>query len=81
MKNHDHYLSTTNVQDICFGMDRATDERSLAVFLQIFSAPELLENLIPRLSDAEITEILDFISAVMHKHFSEKEYHRFFLNK
>ena len=81
MENNDHSPSAVNVQDIYFGMDRATDERSLAAFLQIFSGQELLENLIPRLSDEEITEILDFISAVMHKHFSEKEYHRFFLNK
>lgn len=81
MEDNDHSLSTINVQEICFGMDRVTDERSLAAFLQIFSSPDLLEALIPRLSDAEITEILDFISGVMHKHFSEKEYHRFFLNK
>jgi len=81
MEDKYHSLSAINVQEICFGMDRVTDERSLAAFLQIFSSPDLLDALIPRLSDGEITEILDFISGVMHKHFSEKEYHQFFLNK
>lgn len=81
MEDNNHSPLTINVQEICFGMDRVTDERSLAAFLQIFSSQDLLETLIPRLSDAEITEILDFVSGVMHKHFSEKEYHRFFLNK
>ena len=81
MKNNEHSLSVCDVREICFGMDRETDERSLAAFLQIFSSQALLETLIPRLSDTEITEILDFVSNVMHKHFSEKEYHRLFLNK
>ncbi|MBC8318768.1 MAG: hypothetical protein H8E41_12755 [Desulfobulbaceae bacterium] len=80
MKNDDS-VTDINVQGICFGMDRETDERSLAAFLQIFSSPVLLETLIPRLSEAEIAEILDFVSRVMHTHLSEKEYHALFLKR
>ena len=64
---------------ICFGLNRETDERSLAAFLQRFAEPTFLQTLIPRLEEEEITSLLDFLSRLMHKHCSEKEYHRLFL--
>jgi hypothetical protein len=66
-------------QDICFGLNRETDERSLIAFLQRFAEPPFLQALIPRLEEEEITSLLDFLSRLMHKHCSEKEYHRLFL--
>jgi len=66
-------------QDICFGLNRETDERSLTAFLQRFAEPTFLQTLIPRLEEEEITSLLDFLSPLMHKHCSEKEYHRLFL--
>ncbi|MFH1021199.1 MAG: hypothetical protein V1782_11425 [Pseudomonadota bacterium] len=67
--------------DICFGLNRKTDERSLAAFLQRFTEPVFLQTLIPRLEEEEITSLLDFLSRLMHKHCSEKEYHRLFLKE
>jgi hypothetical protein len=64
---------------ICFGLNRETDEQSLAAFLQRFAEPDFLQTLIPRLEEEEITSLLDFLSRLMHKHCSEKEYHRLFL--
>lgn len=81
MTNDDHSPTCLDTTEICFGMDRATDERSLKAFLQIFSSQDLLDMLIPRLSESEITAVLDFLSNIMHTHFSEKEYHSLFLNK
>lgn len=66
---------------ICFGLNRETDERSLAAFLQRFSEPTFLQTLIPRMEEEEITSLLDFLSRLMHKHCSEKEYHRLFLKE
>jgi len=66
-------------KDICFGLGRETDERSLAAFLQRFAEPTFLETLIPRLEEDEITALLDFLSRLMHKHCNEKEYHQLFL--
>ena len=68
-----------HAQEICFGLNRATDKRSLAAFLQRFAEPAFLQTLIPRLKEEEITSLLDFLSSLMHKHCSEKEYHRLFL--
>ncbi len=70
-----------DINEICFGMDRKTDEESLALFIRHFSSPEVLEALIPRLSNEEITEILDFLSKIMGNHFKESEYHSLFLGR
>lgn len=66
---------------ICFGLDRETDERSLVHFLRLFVSPALLEALIPRLSDHDITETVDFITRLMKKHLQEEEYHTLFLKE
>jgi hypothetical protein len=81
MMNDEHVPACLDATEICFGMDRETDERSLKTFLRIFSSQPLLDALVPRLSESEITSVLDFLSKIMHTHFSEKEYHSLFLNK
>ena len=70
-----------DINEICFGMDRQTDEESLALFIRHFASPAVLETLIPRLSNEEITEILDFLSKIMGNHFKESEYHSLFLGR
>ena len=68
-----------NFQEICFGLNRETDERSLALFLQLFSRSELLQTLIPRLEDDEIILLVDQLTAVLRNHLQEDEYHELFL--
>ncbi len=70
-------LSRAN--EMAFGLDRDTDERSLQLFLERFTRPELLAALLPRLSDQEITALLDQLSGLMKNHLREPEYHRLFL--
>ncbi len=69
-----------DADQICFGLDRATDERSLQLFLQLFSQETLLQTLIPRMTDQEITLLVDQLTAVLRAHLKEKEYHELFLN-
>ena len=64
---------------IVFGFDRDTDERSLAQFLQHFTDRSLLKILLPRLQNDEILATVDFLTAIMRRHLSEKEYHSIFL--
>jgi TorA maturation chaperone TorD len=64
---------------ICFGLDRATDERSLAIFLRLFSSDAFLATLIPRLNDDEIDQLVDQLTGLMRRHLTEKEYHELFL--
>ena len=66
-------------QEICFGLNRETDERSLDIFLQLFSRDELLQTLIPRLGDDEIIQLVDQLTTVLRNHLQEDEYHELFL--
>lgn len=66
---------------ICFGFDRATDEKSLIAFLENMAAKPLLAALIPRLSDREISGVVDYLTDLMHRHLNDKEYHELFLDR
>jgi hypothetical protein len=71
--------AAAEVHEICFGLDRATDENSLRVFIEKFANPVLLEQLMPRLSDSEIHTTVDSLTALLRRHLSRKEYHQLFL--
>ncbi len=73
-------MESTPIKEICFGWNRSTDERSLRDFLKKITRDDLLEILIPRLKDQEITAIVDQLSKTMKAHLSEQEYHRLFLD-
>ena len=69
----------TQVHTIAFGFDRATDEHSFGLFLQRFVDEKLMETLLPRLQDEDILATVDFLTGIMRKHLTEKEYHSLFL--
>ena len=75
MSNKKNILANT----IAFGFDRATDEYSFGLFLQRFVDEKLMETLLPRLQDEDILATVDFLTGIMRKHLSEKEYHSLFL--
>ncbi len=81
MPRHTHRFVETYTGLVGFGLDRPTDENTLAVYLQKFSDDALLKLLLPRLSAAELTEIFDLINRLMRRHMSEEEYHRLFLKE
>ncbi|MCI5163510.1 MAG: hypothetical protein D3917_16105 [Candidatus Electrothrix sp. AX5] len=66
-------------EQICFGLDRKLDEQSLALFLRLFAQDKLLDALIPRLEEDEITDLVQQLTELLHKHLAEKEYHELFL--
>ncbi|WPD22797.1 MAG: hypothetical protein SD837_21755 [Candidatus Electrothrix scaldis] len=66
-------------EQICFGLNRELDEQSLTLFLRLFNQEQLLETLIPRLEEEEITGLVQQLTALLHKHLAEKEYHELFL--
>ncbi|MCI5148746.1 MAG: hypothetical protein D3916_05035 [Candidatus Electrothrix sp. MAN1_4] len=68
------------VEQICFGLNRDLDEQSLALFLHLFSQDKLLNTLIPRLKEEEITGLVQQLTQLLHNHLEEKEYHELFLN-
>jgi hypothetical protein len=76
---HSHDFVETYTGLVGFGMDRKTDEYTIQYYLQKFSDDKLMENLIGKLSDKELSEIFFIITTLMKKHLSEEEYHRLFL--
>ncbi len=78
---HSHRFVETYDGLVAFGFSRDVDEKSLMVYLQKFSDDGLLNILVPRLSDRELTELFDTISNLMRKYLSDKEYHKYFLKE
>ncbi|MCL2789750.1 MAG: hypothetical protein FWD79_03815 [Desulfobulbus sp.] len=64
-----------------FGLNRTTDEQSLIAFLNLFSSDRLTRELVPRLSEEEIHQVVDLLTQVMRNHLSSDEYHRLFLGE
>lgn len=81
MKGGKDRLEDSGEQADCmvFGFDRATDERSLADFLQHIASPNMLAKLIPRLASHEIDDVVEIFTGLMKKHLSKSEYHDLFL--
>ena len=73
-------IPAPDFRKICFGLNRQTDEQSLAVFLRLFSRESFLQTLIPRLSDDEIIGLVDQLTLVLRNHLQEEEYHELFLD-
>jgi hypothetical protein len=71
---------TLTTSDICFGLNRKTDEESLQLFIKKFANTALLAKLVPKMKDQDITDLLDLITKIMKNNLSDSEYHQFFLN-
>ncbi len=76
---HSHNFVETYTGLVGFGLDRETDGYTIQYYLQKFSDDTLMEKLIGRLSDEELSEIFFMITKIMKKHLSEQEYHLLFL--
>ncbi|MFO7709840.1 MAG: cytoplasmic protein [Desulfobacterales bacterium] len=81
MATHTHRFVEDYAGLVGFGLDRPTDESTLLVYLQKFSDDALAGMLVPRLSDAELSELFDLMNRFMRRHLSEEEYHRLFLKE
>lgn len=71
--------TATGFEQICFGLNRELDEASLALFLRLFSREELLNALLPRLAEEEISSVVNQLTGILRQHLTEKEYHEIFL--
>ena len=79
MANRSFTAARQEAASICFGLDRALDEQSLAVFLQRAVSDEVLAVLLPRLEESEVGAVVDFVTGLLRKHLGKQEYHQLFL--
>lgn len=71
--------TTLSPDQICFGLSRQLDERSISAYLQLIGRKEMADTLALRLTETEIHAIVDLFTVVMKRHLKEKEYHELFL--
>jgi hypothetical protein len=81
MVQHSHQFVETYEGMVGYGLDRETNEHTLVYYLQKFSDDELIKALMSRLSDMEMDDLFDRISALLSRHLTEEEYHRLFLKE
>lgn len=79
MTKHSHNFVETFDGFLGYGLDRQSNENTLAVYLQKFSDDGLMNIVLKRMSDEDLTEVFDVISKMLKKYLSEPEYHQFFL--
>ena len=79
MAEHSHRFVETYNGLVGFGLNRETDENTVKVYLQKFSDDRVLESLIKRMTEEELSDIFGLISRLLRKHLTESEYHRLFL--
>jgi hypothetical protein len=64
-----------------YGLDRQTDEDTVELYLQKFSDDHLMETILKRMTDGDLSEVFEVISKMLHKYLTESEYHRLFLKE
>jgi hypothetical protein len=79
MSVHSHQFVESYTGLVGFGLDRETDENTVAYYLQKFSDDRLLEVLLKRLENSELAAVFDLLSTLLRKHLDEQEYHALFL--
>ncbi|MDR2422357.1 MAG: cytoplasmic protein [Deltaproteobacteria bacterium] len=80
-RQHSHEFVETWTGPLAEGFDRETDLATLQVYLQKFSDDLLMEKLLPRLTDEEISQIFRVIGQTLSRHLSREEYHGLFLKE
>jgi len=81
MTQHTHTFVEQYQGMVGFGLNRETDENTVVYYLQKFADDALMQVLIKRLEDEELTVLFDLVSDLLRKHLEEGEYHRLFLKE
>lgn len=79
MSKHRHQFVEEYDGLVGFGLDRETDEATLTWYLQKFSDDTHMALIRKRMSDEDLAALFETLSALLHKHLNEAEYHRVFL--
>jgi hypothetical protein len=79
--NHSHRFIESYSGLVGFGADRKTDENTVRYYLQKFSDDALMETVLPRMTDQELSDMFLTLSGLMKRHLSESEYHSLFLKE
>jgi hypothetical protein len=79
MAKHSHRFVETFDGFAGFGLDRQSNEDTVQLYLQKFSDDRLMETILKRIGDDDLTELFEVTSKMLKKYLDEPEYHRLFL--
>jgi len=79
MSKHSHRFVEEYDGLVGFGLDRETDENTVAYYLQKVSDDEVIDRLKERMSDEDLESLFTLLGDLLKKHLSEEEYHALFL--
>jgi len=79
MPEHSHNFVDAYDGLVGFGFNRETDEKTIIYYLQKFSDDAVIQTLVKRLKDQDLTEIFNLLTRLLKSHLSENEYHTLFL--
>jgi hypothetical protein len=79
MAKHSHRFVETFDGFVGFGLDRQSDENTVQLYLQKFSEDRLMETILKRMSDEDLSEIFEVVGSMLKKYLTEPEYHLLFL--
>jgi hypothetical protein len=81
MAKHSHCFVETFKGIVGYGLDRQTDEDTVQFYLQKFSDDRLMETVLKRATNDDLTELFEIIGKMLKKYLTEPEYHRLFLKE
>ena len=81
MTKHSHRFVETYDGLLGYGLDRQTNENTVQVYLQKFSDDQLMQTILKRMTDDDLTDVFEFTSKVLKKYLTEPEYHQLFLKE
>lgn len=81
MAKHSHNFVEEYDGFVGFGLDRASDEDTVAYYMQKFSDDKVIRAMVTRMDEAELDEIFTLITRLLKNHLSDDEYHRLFLKE
>jgi len=81
MPKHSHRFVETFDGIAGYGLDRQTNEHTVQLYLQKFSDDRLMETILTRMTDDDLTEIFEMTSKMLRKYLTEPEYHQLFLKE
>ena len=81
MLKHSHKFADEYDGFVGFGFNRETDENTIIYYLQKFSDDTLMQTLVKRMTDQDLTRIFDLLTRLLKAHLTEEEYHHLFLKE
>ena len=81
MKKHSHQFVEEYDGLVGFGFSREVNEYTLIYYLQKFADDKHMSFISPKMTDADMEELFNFLGTLLKKYLTDEEYHKIFLKE